>query len=502
MSDDFERLRSRLATVRDLEAAQSVLSWDQETYMPEGGAEARARQISTLSQLAHETFTDAQTGELLNRLRAGAEEEPYDSFKASLLRVTKRNYEQATRIPSELVAKLAQTTSRAKQAWKKARTTDDFSVFEPHLEQIVQLTIEKAEALGYEEVRYDALLDQYEPGMTTKQVQRIFAPLREDLVPVVERLASHANTNGSPLHRTYDEQGQWDFGMAVLEDIGYDLTRGRQDRSAHPFTTMFSIDDVRITTRFKEDDLSTGFFSTLHEAGHALYEQGIDPSLEGTPLAEGASLGIHESQSRLWENMIGRSRPFWEHYLPALKHRFGEELAEISLDAFYRASNVVTPSLIRVESDEVTYNLHIMVRFEIEQALINEEITAAEVPEVWRQTMSDYLGIVPENHAEGALQDIHWSLGALGYFPTYALGNLMAAQLFEKIQEDLPDLEQQVSSGRFEELLDWLRSHIHQHGRKFTGGELLERVTGAKLSAEPWLRYVREKYGKLYGVEL
>lgn len=502
MSDKFDQLTARLGTVRDLETAQAVLAWDQETYMPEGGAEARAHQLSTLSRLSHERLTDDRVGELLESLRSMQEARPYDSFEASLVRVTRRKYEKAVRLPSDLVAELSETTSRAKQAWKKARAEDTFSEFEPHLERIVELTIEKAEALGYEDERYDALLDEYEPEMKTARVRQTFSTLRDELVPIVDRISDASSPDADILHQSFDEDRQWDMGIGVLEDIGYDFDRGRQDRSTHPFTTTFSVDDVRITTRFNPQDLSTGLFGSLHEGGHALYEQGIDPSFDRTPLAEGASLGIHESQSRLWENMVGRSRSFWQHYLPQLADSFPEQLAGVALDTFYRAINTVSPSLIRVESDEVTYNLHIMVRFEIEQALINEDISAADVPGMWRALMDEYLDIRPDGYAEGSLQDIHWSLGAFGYFPTYALGNLMAGQLYEAITADIPDLHDRIAAGEFGELLAWLRENVHRHGKKFTAEELLERATESGLTADPWVAYIREKYSGIYNLNL
>jgi carboxypeptidase Taq len=338
--------------------------------------------------------------------------------------------------------------------------------------------------------------------MKTAQVRQPFRALRDELVPIVDRLGEASDPDSSVLHQSFEEQRQWEFGVDVLEDIGYDFDRGRQDRSTHPFTTTFSVDDVRITTRFDPEELSTGLFGSLHEGGHALYEQGIEASLERTPLAEGASLGMHESQSRLWENMIGRSRPFWQQYLPELKMVFPEQLDGVSLLSFYRAINTVYPSLIRVEADEVTYNLHIMIRFEIEQALVNEEISVVDVPEMWRDLMEEYLGVSPDSYTEGSLQDIHWSLGAFGYFPTYALGNLMAAQLFETMSGDIPEIDRQIAAGEFEELLEWLRENVHRHGRKFTGDELLERITGSCLTARPWLRYIRDKYSELYDIDL
>lgn len=499
MNETFERLKEELARVGDLKKAAAVLSWDQETYMPPKGAQARAQQLATLSRLAHEFFTSDEIGELLDRLEPQVRDLPYDSFEASLVRVTKRDYEKARRVPTELVEELARATSLGTEAWKEARAQSQFDRFRPHLEKIVELTIQKAEALGYEDHLYDALLDLYEPEMKTAHVKRILDDLREELVPLVKSIAEREPPDDSFLRREFDEQKQWDFGLAVIRDFGYDFEAGRQDRSAHPFTTSFSVHDVRITTRLQRDYLPTGLFGTLHECGHALYDQGIDPQLERTPLASGASLGVHESQSRLWENLVGRSRPFWEHYYPKLQQTFPGQLGDIELERFYRAVNRVEPSLIRVEADEVTYNLHIMLRFELELRLVERKLEVKDLPEIWNTKMDEYLGIQPPNDALGVLQDIHWSSGLIGYFPTYTLGNLLSAQLFKSAQRDIPPLIEQIRSGRFQELLGWMREKIHQHGRKFTPMELIQRATGQELQTESYLEYIREKYSEIYG---
>jgi len=500
MEEELRSLKERLSKVIDLRAAASVLSWDQETYMPPGGARARAEQLATLGKLAHELFTSAEIGNLLEALEPKVRDLPYDSFEASLVRVTKRDYEKAVKIPAELVAELARTASLAKEAWRKARDDSDFPEFQPYLEKLVELNVKKAEALGYEERIYDALLDQYEPDMKTSQVERIFSHLKSELVPLVRTIAECERPDDSFLRRDYDERAQWDFGLEVIKDFGFDLKRGRQDLSAHPFTTGFSVDDVRLTTRVQRDHLPTALFGTLHECGHGLYHQGVDPALERTPLAGGASLGMHESQSRLWENLIGRSRPFWEHYYPKLQERFPAQLKDVRLEDFYRAINRVEPSYIRVEADEVTYNLHIMLRFELENALLEGEIAVKDLPEAWNAKMEEYLGITPPNDAQGVLQDIHWSQGYMGYFPTYSLGNLISAQIFEQAQREIPSLTQKIRAGEFRELLGWLREKIYRHGRKFTSVELLERVTGRALGAESYLSYIRAKYSEIYGL--
>ncbi len=500
MQEPLEALQQALAVVHDLERTAAVLEWDQETHMPEGGAAARAHQIATLRRLAHERFTDEAVGQLLDRLAPRAAGADPAAFVTALVRVTGHDYERACRLPTELVAALAEAASEAKQAWKKARAADDFSAFAPALRRIVTLTREKADALGYDDTPYDALLDEYEPGMTTAAVAPLFADLRAELVPLVEAIAAQNPPEDACLHQPLDEAAQWAFGEAVIGAFGYDFTRGRQDRSAHPFTTSFATGDVRLTTRVDPNFFNPAFFATLHEAGHALYEQGLAPELARTPLADGASLGMHESQSRLYENLVGRSRPFWQHYYPRLQDHFPGAFENVPLDTFYRAVNRVQPSLIRVEADEVTYNLHIMLRFELERALIEDRLAVDDLPDAWNAAMEDYLGLRPPTDAEGVLQDVHWALGAIGYFPTYALGNLMSAQLFAQARTDLPDLDTQIAEGHFDDLLAWLRQKIHRHGRTFQAPELMERITGRPLEAAPWLAYVREKFGALYGV--
>ncbi len=500
MTDATSDLRDHLAPIEDLKNAAGLLAWDQETFMPDGGAEVRAQQLSTLQSMAHERFASDETGTLLDRAAEALDtDDPLDN-DAALVRVTRRDYERARRVPSSLVAELSEATSRAKQAWKQARQEDDFSIFAPHLETLVDLSVEKAEAIGYDDEPYDALLEEYEPGLSTAEVASTFETLREDLVPLVDAIADSPQLDDEVLHRSYPQPRQKEFGEQVLEELGYDFDRGRQDVSAHPFTTSFSPNDVRITTRYDESYLPSAFFSMIHEGGHALYEQGIDPALARTPLADGASLGIHESQARLWENHVGRSRPFWRHYFPRLQEAFPDALTDVSLDAFYRAINRVEPSLIRVEADEVTYNLHVMLRFKLERGLIAGTVDVNDLPTLWNEAMDDYLGVTPDTDANGVLQDVHWSMGSFGYFPTYTLGTLTAAQLTEALRDDVPDFDNQVATGQFDDVLDWLRTHVHRHGRKLDAPDLLKRATGEDLSAEPWLRYARDKFGGLYNL--
>jgi carboxypeptidase Taq len=500
MPNPLTELKTQLGQIKDIQSAAHVLEWDQETYMPAGSAEARALQVATLRELAHERFTRDEIGELLEKAGESVNgADPLDG-DAALVRVTNRDYDRARRLSSTLVADLARAVSRGKQAWKEARETDTFSVFAPLLGELIDLNTQKAHAYGFDDHAYDALLDEYEPGMTTAEVSAIFSDLRKQLVPFVHAIQDAPQPRDRFLRLFYDKQKQWDFGLDVIRDLGYDFDRGRQDLSTHPFTTSFSISDVRLTTRINEHYFPTGLFGTLHEAGHGLYEQGIDPALDRTPLAEGTSLGMHESQSRLWENLVGRSYAFWQHYYPWLQRLFSEQLESIFLDAFYQGINKVTPSLIRVEADEVTYNLHIMLRFELETALIAGQLTTNDLPVAWNDRMRDYLGVTPETDAEGVLQDIHWSLGVFGYFPTYALGNLMSTQLFNQAQTDLSDLEQQIRVGSFEALLGWLRENVHRYGRKLDAGDILERATGSRLNSDSWLAYVKDKYGQIYGL--
>lgn len=500
MQSLLAQLRPLLARVHDLNMAAAVLEWDQETYMPPGAAHARAQQTATLRKLAHEFFTTDQIGLLLEHLQAKVANLDSESFEASLVRITQHDYDKAIKLPSSLVAEMTKATAHAKQAWKEARETNTFATFAPHLERLIDLNLKKAEAYGYEDRVYDALLDQFEPGMTTAEVEHVFGDLRAQLVPLVHAIADARSLDDSIVHRPFDPDKQWDFGVAVIKDFGFDFEHGRQDHSAHPFTTTFAISDVRLTTRIDPNFFSPAFFGTLHEAGHGMYEQGIAADLARTPLAEGTSLGMHESQSRLWENLVGRSYGFWQHYYPALQDTFAESLGDVSLDAFYRSINTVRSSLIRVEADEVTYNLHIMLRFELENAMLEGKVAVQDLPELWNTKMEEYLGVRPSTDAEGVLQDIHWSLGALGYFPTYALGNLMSVQLFNQARADLSNLDDQITSGQFGDLLGWLRTNVHQYGRTRSASRILEQTTGQRLSAEPWLAYIREKFGALYGI--
>ena len=504
MPDALPALRTRLAEVADLGHAAAVLEWDQETYMPPGGAEGRGRQVATLRRIAHERFTDPAVGEMMDAVT------PESDLDAALVRVTRRDWQRATLLPSRLVSEKAEASSRAMEAWKAAREADTFALFAPHLERILDLAREEADLVrplvaaergpGYApseaDARYDALLDEFEPGASTASVAATFAQLREGLVPLVAAAAEAPAPDDAFLRAPFDADAQWAFGLDIAQALGYSLDHGRQDRSAHPFTTSFGYSDVRITTRVDPDFFPTAFFSTIHEAGHGIYEQGFAPELAGTPLADGASLGVHESQSRLYENLVGRGGAFWTWAYPMLQARF-PHLADVPRDAFLRAVNRVEPSLIRVEADELTYHLHVLLRFELERAMLAGDLAVADLPAAWNDGMRDLLGVAPETDADGCLQDIHWSLGAVGYFPTYTLGTLMSVQLWNAADAALGGLDAQMAAGDFAPLLGWLREHVHRWGRARTADEILRDTTGTGLDAAPWLAYAEAKVAGL-----
>lgn len=496
----LQRLREVLGEVADLQRAAAVLDWDQETYMPPGGLEDRANQVSTVERLAHERFTSDEVGHLLELAEREVEGLPFDSDEASLVRVTRRDFEHSVKVPPGLVAELARASAHARPVWQDARARSDWSHFAPAMQVTVDLSRRLAEALGYRERPYDALIDVTEPGLTTSRVEQLFADIRAAIVPLVREIAARSDAvDDSVLSRPCDEARQLSFGLETIVHLGYDLERGRQDLSAHPFCTSFGPGDVRVTTRTGPTLGDSSIYSSIHEAGHAMYEQGLPRTLDRTPLANGASPGVHESQSRLWENLVGRSRPFCEWLFPRLSAAFPESLGEVDTETYWRALNAVRPSYIRVDADEVTYNLHIMLRFEVENALLEGRLAVADVPEAWSARLRDYLGLEPPPDSRGPLQDIHWT-GRLGGFVGYALGNLISVQLMEAARRDVRDLDSRFAEGDFKPLLAWLREHVHRHGRKFTPDELVERATGQRITAEPWAAYVREKFSGLYGL--
>ena len=492
----LDTLKERYAEVVDINAAIALLHWDQEVYMPPKGADARGKQLATLSALSHRQFTDPQLGALLKELEADASLAGDDRLTVQEMR---HDYDLATKLPESFVAELAEEQSKAYQAWTKARAESRFAIFLPRLEKIVELQRRKADYLGYNDTPYDALLDEYERGMTTAFLRELFGGLAEKQSALLQRIAREGKPGAFPwLDQEWDETAQSEITLRVLKDIGFDFDAGRQDKSVHPFTTNFDLHDVRVTTRFSARELFSALTGSIHEGGHALYEQGFLESDRRTVLGQAISLGIHESQSRLWENKIGRSLPFWQHYTPLLREYHGAKLDGVSAEDIYRAINVVEPSFIRVEADEATYNMHIILRFEIEQDLIEGKTQPDDLPAIWNRKMEDYLGIVPRSDAEGVLQDVHWSFGAFGYFPTYTLGNLYSVQFFEQATREIPHLEDEIAAGQLLVLRRWLEQKIHRWGRMFTPAHLAERITGSTISPDPFLHYVEKKYGELY----
>jgi len=499
MEEKMQQLRYMLAELSDINGAQAILGWDQQTYMPPGAAESRGQQAGTLGKIAHQIATSPELGKLLDELKPDAASLDPDSDDARIIRFAIRDYEQATRLPEDFVVEQAQVTALANQAWAEARAKSDYAIFQPHMEKTVELVQRYISFFPPADHPYDVLLDQFEPEMKTADVKAIFDAVRPQQVELIKAIADKPQVDDSFLHQEFGERNQWDFGVDVITAFGYDWQRGRQDKAPHPFTNGAGITDVRITTRVDPNFFNTMIFGTMHEAGHAMYEQGFNPNLQRTNLSSGASLAVHESQSRMWENLVGRSLPFWQHFYPRLQEHF-PQLGSVSRDTFYKGINKVQPSFIRVEADEATYNLHIMLRLEMEIAIVEGKVPVKDLPEIWNAKMDEYLGITPPNDAKGVLQDIHWSWGLMGYFSTYALGNLISVQLWEKINQDIPDLEEQISSGKFDALLGWLREKIHVHGRKFMPQELVQKVTGSKIDPAPYIKYLKTKYGQIYGL--
>lgn len=494
-------LKSRLESVVSLGQVAALVEWDQQTYMPKGASESKGRQLAVLSRLAHEMFTDDETGELLQTATRELHGANYDSFDASLVRVAQLNYERARKLPADFVAEYTRLRSQAHEIWVKARAANDFAAFAPTLQQLFTLARQEADLRGWGKHPYDALIGTYEPGVTAADVEGMFADLRTDLIPLVAAIRERADSvDDSCLHQPFDEAKQQVFAEMVIADYGFDFARGRQDRSVHPFCTSFSRDDVRLTTRFDPNWLNPAMFGTFHEAGHGMYEQGSNADLEGSMLCGGTSLGVHESQSRMWENVVGRSRGFWQQYYPKLQATFPAQLGSVPLDTFYRAINKVSPSFIRVEADEATYNLHIMIRFELEMALLDGSLLVQDLPTAWNDKFKAYLGIVPPTDALGVLQDVHWSAGLIGYFPTYSMGNLLSVQLFDKAVAAYPTIPTQITEGKFSDLLGWMREHIHQHGAKYQPKELIERATGEPMQSRSYMRYLKAKYSDIYGL--
>jgi carboxypeptidase Taq len=496
----LQELKDRLAVVSDLNRATAVLDWDQQTQMPPKGAENRGYQLATLQQIAHEKFVSDEIGRLLDDLQPYVAQLDPDSDEARLVKVTRRAYEKEIKVSAEWVAESAIATTAGYNAWGKARAANDFASFQPHLERILELAHRYSEFFAPYEHVYDPLVDIFEPGMKTADLKAIFASLRPQQVELIRKIASHPPVDDSFLHQAFDEQKQWDMGVEILTKMGYDWQRSRMDKTLHPFTTGFGWGDVRITTRVLPNFLNSALFGTLHESGHAMYSMGCAKALDRSLLFGGTSSGVHESQSRLTENLVGRSYPFWQYFYPRVQEIFPTQLGNVPLDAFYKGINKVQPTFIRVEADEATYNLHIMLRMELEIALMENQLAAGDLPEAWRSRFQDYLGITPPDDTRGVLQDVHWSSGMIGYFPSYALGNLISAQLWESMQSDLPDLPEQIRRGQFSPWREWLGEKVHRHGAKFEPQELVQRITGSKIDPAPYMRYLNRKYSDIYGL--
>jgi carboxypeptidase Taq len=494
--DSWAALDTRMRELADLAHVRELLGWDKEAKMPLHGAEARARQQATMRGVYHERIADPRLGELLEELAGDP-----DPARAAMVRNTRRRHERAVKLPVEFAQRLAFAESRGSTIWRVARKDNDFAAFLPALEEILELKREEAELVGYESDAYDALLDEFEPGMTAARLEPLLGELRDETHRLLGEIAAAEPLAPAPFEgRVFPADAQWAFTIEVLRDLGFDLDAGRQDVSAHPFSSSAALRDVRLTTRIDELDPFSGLFATIHECGHGLYEQGFDPAYEDTPIAEAPSHGIHESQSRLWENIVGRSRAFWERYTPLMREAFPEAMAGTDVDDVYRHVNRVAPSLIRVEADEVTYNLHIAVRFRMELAMMRGELSAADLPAAWNDAYQELLGIRPDTDADGVMQDIHWSSGSIGYFPSYSLGNLYSAVLWEALEADHPDVEQRIAAGDLGVVLGWMRDHVHRRGYLEESEDTVRRATGHGLEVQPLIRYLRARRGPLYGL--
>lgn len=501
MEKKLVELKTRLTEINDLDMAASLLGWDQSTYMPPGGGEARGRQLATLAKISQEKFIDPVIGKLLDDLHPYEESLPYDSDEASLIRVTRRDYERATKVPPEFLAEFNIHAANSYQTWAEARPANDFLKVQPLLEKTLDLSRKFADYFpGYEHIA-DPLIDMSDYGMKASSVRKLFAELREQLVPLVKAITSQPPADDSCLRQHYPEAQQLKFAEDIVRQMGYDFNRGRIDKTHHPFMTKFSLGDVRITTRVKEDFLGETLFSNMHEAGHAMYEQGIDLAYEATPLGGGTSSGVHESQSRTWENIVGRSRGFWEYCYPKLQAEFPTQLKNVPLDQFYRAINKVERSLIRTDADEVTYNLHVMLRFDFELQLLEGSLSIRDLPEAWHERFEKDFGIVPPSDSDGVMQDVHWYGGVIGgSFQGYTLGNILSAQFYSAALKAHPEIPDELEQGKFKALHGWLKENVYRHGRKFTAPEIVERATGSPLTIEPYLRYLKTKYSKLYKI--
>lgn len=491
---EYKELAQKAA---DINYASAVLGWDQEVFMPEKGFEHRGRQLATLGSMAHDIVTSERYGNILSELSGRGD---LSVAEADNVRLSKEDYDKHSKVPAALVEKISMQVSKSYSVWIHARRENNYALYAPELDKMLALKKEEADFVGYKEHVYDAMLDDYEKGATVSMLNPIFDEVKEKLPALLDKIKAASQVDDSFLRRNYPRQGQWDFSIDVLRGMGYDFEAGRQDISEHPFTTSFSPQDVRVTTRVDENDFASLLWSSIHEGGHALYEQGLSSDYYGLPLGEAASLSIHESQSRLWENCVGRAMPFWKHFYPRLQQQFPSQLNDVSVDAFYKGMNKVQPSLIRTESDELTYHFHVMIRYEVEKALFENTVSVKDLSAFWNEQYQKYLGVSATNDKEGVLQDVHWAHGSFGYFPTYSLGSFYAAQFYKQATKELNGLEAQIANGEFTDLLQWLRKGVHQYGRKYRSEELCNKLTGQGLSFAAFMEYATEKYTGIYGL--
>jgi len=495
MNPSYEKYTELMQKIADVNFSSALLQWDQEVYLPANSAHFRARQLSTLSGISHELSTSAELGKILQTLGA---DKSLNQVEAANIRETSRVYNDQKKYSTEFVIEMSRTISECFNAWQEARSKNDFSIYSPKLEKLLVLKKKECELLGYKSHPYDALIDQYEPGATVAQLDILFEDVKAQLGPFIREIAAREKPDSSFLYRHYSRDKQWPYGLELLKQMHFDFNCGRQDISAHPFTTSFSPQDVRVTTRINENDIREMIWGCIHEGGHALYEQGLPASGYGLPSAEAVSLGIHESQSRLWENNVGRSIAYWKHNYQALQDLFPENLGAVSLEDFYRGINVVEPSLIRTSADELTYHFHVLIRYEIEKSLISGSISVADLPSVWNKYYKEYLGIDVPDDAHGVLQDVHWSHGSFGYFPTYSLGSIYAAQFFRQATKEISGLESMIGTGDFMPLLNWLRQKVHVHGKTYRANELCKMITGETINFSYFMEYARSKFNGIY----
>ncbi len=502
MKTEIQKLRERLIEISHIGSILQLVSWDQEVNMPAKVTDVRARSISYVSALIHNKFIAIDRDELLTRLVRALNAGKIKGQNAVVVRETWRSYDRERKLPESFVRNLSETCSKSQSVWAKARRNNDFKLFLPWLEKIVDLKRKEAQYVGYRESPYDALLDAFEPGMTASEVTEIFDGFKEFLIPFLQKIQKkQTKIDSKKIKGEFSLEAQKKFNAYIAKSIGFDFDAGRMDVSTHPFASGPHPYDVRLTTRYKDDDILYSIGSTIHETGHGLYEQGLPAEHFGTPLGESVSIGIHESQSRMWENIIGKSKPFWKYFYPKLQKEFPVPFRKLTLEEFYKIINRVAPSLIRTEADEVTYNLHVILRFEIERDMIEGRIKLEDLPKIWNKKMRDYLGIAVPNDTLGVLQDVHWSTGGIGYFPTYSLGNLYSAQFYAKMKKDIPNIDLHISKGKFDQILSWLRKNIHTRGKTYHANDLAKVVTGEHLTAKYWNEYIQKKYSHIYSLK-